>query len=58
MEVLQGLAGRIGVEGWGEKWESGSLGSSEGMRATRSYISMETAIIIESSVPVGGCGIR
>lgn len=34
------------------------LGNSEGMRENRSYVSMETVILIESSVPDWGCGIK
>lgn len=47
---------RVGV--WLEKWESGSLGNSEGMRKNRLYVSMETVTIIESSAPGWGCDIK
>lgn len=46
--------------GWGVGREVGEwvLGNSEGMRENRSYVSMETVILIESSVPDWGCGIK
>lgn len=55
MEVPEGVAKRtrlgVGVGGV-EELESRSLGNSEGIRENKSCISMETVIIIESSVPV------
>lgn len=41
-----------------EKWENGSSGNSEEMRANRSYVSMETATIIEISIPGWGYGLK
>lgn len=54
MEVLEGIVKRtrFGEGGCVEKLESRSLGSSEGIRENKSCVSMETVIIIESSVPV------
>ena len=55
MEVPEGVAKRtrlgVGVGGV-EELESRSLGNSEGIRENKSCISMETVIIIESTVPV------
>ena len=42
----------LGSGGRVEKLESRSLGNSEGIRENKSCVSMETVIIIESSVPV------
>lgn len=57
VEVPEGLTERIRI-GWCgggvEKWENGSSGNSEEMRANRSYVSMETVTIIEISIPGWG----
>lgn len=58
MEVLEGLTERIGGGGVGREVGEWVLGNSEGMRENRSYVSMETVILIESSVPDWGCGIK
>lgn len=48
---------RLGWGGGGQ-WESGSLEDSEQIRENRSYVSMETVIIIESSLADWGCSIK
>lgn len=45
-------------DGGVERWESGPLGTIEGTSEYRCYISMETVIIIESSVSDRGRGIK
>lgn len=56
-KALQKGSGLGGVGEGVEKWENGSSGNSEEMRANRSYVSMETVTIIEISIPGWGCSL-
>ena len=61
MKCQKALWKGSGLGGWRgglEKWENGSSGNSEEMRANRSYVSMETVTIIEISIPGWGCGLK